>query len=448
MHTTTTTTTATIMLTIAHWILVALYIGIVPAGIAYAAVQARRIKRFSPVASLVVTCLVGVVLGTAVSVIYARAVQGRIVYSQIALAAYFAAAMLLLIKSADRLLRRGLVRLFRVGPDSASGQAKMVRMQLAGSVRVILLFALALPYVMAAVMTYRPKVALADDPKTQLGFAFEAVSFEATDGTPLRGWWIPAEALRPSRRWGAGRPGGIAADVDREQWGQRSVLLCHGLGANRSNQLIMCRSLVPAGYNVLALDFRAHGESGGQLTTFGDRERYDVLGAVRWLRAEHPRESKKIFGLGASMGAAALIAAAADDSAEGQAIDALALYAGYDDLRRLARSITRDRFVFPVNWLAMHVSFPLASLQVGTDLADFAPADLVKKVWPRPILFIHGKRDEIIPFERGQELYESADVPKWHIWLDRGDHNTIINSEFVAELVRRFFDKAEPMPVI
>lgn len=427
------------MLTIAHWILVALYLGIVPAGMIYALVQSRRLGRVTPAASLLVTCLVGIVLGTAVSVIYAAAVQGRIVVAQVALAAYFASGMLLLIKACDRLLRRTLVRVFRVGPAAPPGYAKAIRLQLAGCVRVILLFTLALPYVMAAVMTYRPKVALTDDPKTQLGFDYETAEFTSSDGLRLRGWWIPAG------------PRALAApdgDIDDEQWGRRSVLVCHGLGANRSNQLILCRALVPAGYNVLAFDFRAHGESAGQLTTFGDRERCDVLGAVRWLRSEHPRQSRKIFGLGASMGAAALVAAAADDSPEGQAIDALALYAGYDDLQKLARSITRQRFIFPTDWLAMNVSFPMASLQTGTDLGDFSPGELVRKIWPRPVLFIHGQHDEIIPFERGQALYESADIPKWHVWLDRGDHNNIINSDFVAEVVRRYFDKAKPFPVI
>jgi alpha-beta hydrolase superfamily lysophospholipase len=418
------------MLTLGHWIVVALYLAIVPVSLVEAAVRSRRLGHYAPLGSLAVTCLVGAVLGISVSVIYATAVQGRLNYWQVFLAAFFASAMLLVIKLLDRLLRAGLVRAFAAG--RASGWSKIVRLQLAGSVRVILLFGLALPYVMAAVMTYRPKVSLADDPSSQLGFQYQTVEFRATDGMKLRGWWIDA-APRTS---------------DDRHWGRRTVVICHGLGSNRSNQLIMARRLVPAGYNVLAFDFRAHGESGGQLSTFGDHERFDVLGAVRWLRENRAEQSRKIFGLGASMGAAALIAAAADDSPEGRAIDALALYACYDDLGKLASDIAAERFAHPADWLLRNVSLPLASLQTGCNLADFAPARLVPHIWPRPILFIHGVDDQVIPFRRGAALHSAADVPKWHIWLERGDHNDIINSDFIAEVVRRYFDAAKPFPVI
>jgi fermentation-respiration switch protein FrsA (DUF1100 family) len=423
------------MLTFAHWILVVAYIAVLPAAAGWVAWRVYRSKKVGPAGSFIVTCMVGIVLGCSMSVIYAVAVQGRVAFAQMALASYFAASMLLLIKIFDRLLRKSLVKLFRVGSESAGGNGKFLRAQLAGSIRVVLMFVLALPYVMAAVMTYRPKVALTDDPKSQLGFEYQPVEFDATDGTHLRGWWIPA--MQP-----------LGFTRTNEDWGRRTVIICHGLGANRANQLILSRALVPNGYNVLAFDFRAHGESGGQLTTFGDLERFDVLGAVRWIRQNRAEESQKIFGVGASMGAAALVAAAADDSAEGQAIDALALYACYDSISGLAREMSKERFLFPLDWLTTHVSLPLASLQVGTNLEEFSPAELASNIWPRPILFIHGHHDEVIPFASGAALYQAADVPKWHVWAPRGDHNNIVNSEFLAEIVRGFFNKAEPLPII
>src|SRR5205823_4336360 len=124
-----------------------------------------------------------------------------------------------------------------------------------------------------------------NDPASQYGFTFQTVSFDATDGTHLSGWWIPARG-----------PAHSSGGFER---GTRTVLVCHGWGANKAKQLTMARFFVPGGYNVLAMDFRGHGESAGQLTTFGDVERRDVLGAVRWIRSIHPEQAHRLFGIGA-----------------------------------------------------------------------------------------------------------------------------------------------------
>jgi hypothetical protein len=372
------------------------------------------------------TFVAGTVMGVSLSVVYAVAVQGTVSIAQAVLASYFATALLLLLRGFDWLLRAMVWRISVLPP--APGERPRVRRGLAmvaNVARVAVLFGIGLPFVMAAIVTYRPKVLPNDDPMTQLGFAFEPVSFTATDGVRISGWWLPAR----------GRT-------------DRTVIVCHGLGANKSNQLIMARRLVPAGYNVLAIDLRAHGESGGQLTSFGDLERHDVLGAVRYLRGNRPQAAQRIFGVGASQGAAALIAAAASDTPEGQAIDALAVYGTYDDLGRLVQTLARRTFLPPVDWLVERLALPIASIHAGADLTRFRPADLVMKLWPRPILVIHGVQDQIIDFSHGQRLFQSATQPKESLWIERGDHNSIINSEFAAEAVRRFFDRAEPVPVI
>src|SRR5690606_3183417 len=123
--------------------------------------------------------------------------------------------------------------------------------------------------------------------------------------------------------------------------------------------------------NVLSFDFRAHGQSSGQLTTFGDLESLDVLAAVRWLRDNKPQQAEKIFGIGASMGAAALITAAADPSPEGRAIDAVVVFGTYARLDTLAAQIADQHFAWPLDALVRHISIPLADLQTGRRLRDF-----------------------------------------------------------------------------
>ena len=440
------------MLFIAHRAIVAVYVLLPALAIVAAALEARRKRQFAPLASLMLTFGAGFAIGVGITLVYAVGTSGKLMTEQVLKAGYFGTGLLLVLKGLDAVLRAVLLRLaglrrdadvFDAGdPDPVAAPAHVRprqwwRFAFVGVTRAAILFAIGLPYVMAAALTYRPKVWPIDNPQTQLGYQYERVEFEATDGTAIVGWWIPAQ--RTARRG----EGPLSED-----WGRRTVLVCHGLAANKSNQLILARAFPNEGLNVLIFDFRAHGESGGQLTTFGDRERRDVLGAVRYLRAQRPAEAEKIYGVGASLGAAALIAAGSDNSDEGRAIDAIAVYGTYDHLGRLTRSIGKSFFFPPLRQLLIHIGLPLAGLQTGADLTHFAPAELAGKFWPRPLLVIHGRRDEIINFNHGDALYESAAQPKYNLWLTEGRHNDIIDNESAAKVVVEFFKQAEPVPVI
>ncbi|HEY8669131.1 MAG TPA: alpha/beta hydrolase [Tepidisphaeraceae bacterium] len=424
------------MLRAVHLIIVAIYL-ILPAAAVGAAIAADiRRKKSLFVKRLSVTFFTAALLGITMCFIYTKAVRGQMSFIQVLLASYFAAGLLLILKAFDACLQWALNKTLRIRPRPRLPNEPPRRYAITAALllRLAILFGIGLPYVMVAVLTYRPRVLPADDPLTQLRFPFQRVTFQAMDGTRLVGWWIPA-LDRPRK------------GLQRAAAGNRTVIVCHGLGSNKSNQLILARELVPNGFNALVFDFRAHGESAGQITTFGDKETSDVLGAVRWVRSTHPKESEKIFGVGASMGAAALITAAADSSTEGQAIDAVAVYGTFDNLQSLTRSVADTYFTPPVAWLTVHVGMPMACLQTGSDLTHFSPARAIARIWPRPVMVIHGQRDEIIAFDHGVNLFNSATQPKRALFLDE-DHNQIINDDRAAQEVLDFFRDAKPLPVI
>ena len=428
------------MLRLLHFLTVAVYLLLPVAVVATILLRRKRddaATAGSRLGSVAVTFIAGLAIAASLCLIYGRASGGYVPLKQVMLATYFAAGLLLVLRGFDAgliwLLRRALW-LHRPAEPTAGRGARVFFMYM---VRTVILLAVGLPYVMAAVMVYRPKVTPHDDPRSQLGFNFERVEFEASDGTRLVGWWMPADATGARR-----------GDARREDFGRNTVILCHGLASSKSNQLILGRRLVPGGFNVLAFDFRAHGESGGQLSSFGATEKLDVLAAVRWVRENRADESQEIFGVGASMGAAALIAAAADPSPEGQAISAIASYAAYDDIDLLLHDLSREYFEQPLGWLLERLGLPIASAHVGANLADFSPASTISALWPRPVLFIHGHRDEIVPFARGRSLFDSAAQPRYHLWYPRGSHNDIVSDEAAAEVVAEFFRQARPIPVI
>ena len=377
------------------------YVFVPAIAIDAALADAHRGKSTSALRSLRGTFISAAVIGFAINFAYAQAAAARWMWGQVFIATWFVAAVLIVLKAFDAGVKK-------VTTAVAGG-----RPSVATALRVVVLFAVGMPYVMAIGMAYRVRVQ-GRDPQEQLGIRFQEVAI--VSDSHLSGWWMT--------------PAGGA--------GNETVLICHGLGASKSNFLPMAEPHLRAGYNVLMFDFRAHGGSDGQVTTFGDAERKDVLDAVAWLRREHRPSCQRIIGLGASMGAAALIAAAADDSEEGRAIDAIAVYGTYDDLGALTRSVCDKQFPRPLNWLGRYVAVPLAGLHAGTNLFRFEPAALLDRLPPRPILIIHGTADEIIALEHGRRLYAQAGEPKQSLWID-GDHNSVLNDPAAARTVINFF---------
>jgi fermentation-respiration switch protein FrsA (DUF1100 family) len=413
------------MLLLTKWLFLTLY-ALCPAVAVGRARWRKRRGLASGAARLNSTAGMAVALGLGLNFAYAFAAGASVRFGQILLTCYFLMSLILLLRALNWVLERGLARLLGATGRRVGLAMVTVLAFIAGVTRVAIMFGIGLPLIMASVMTYRCKVAERDDPQQQLGFKYEPVSFRSRDGIPLAGWWIPAVDR-------FGRP-----VIDASE----TVIVCHGLGANKSNQLALAAHFVPERMNVLIFDFRAHGSSGGQVSSFGDLERFDVLGAVRYVREHRTSQAKHIYGVGASMGAAALIAAAAENSDDGQAIEAVAVYGTYDSLASLARDIADSRFAPPLNWLTLHVAVPLASAHAGTDLTAFSPAALADKIAPRPMLFIHGRQDLVIPFARGEALRDAASQPKYHMWMEKGDHNGIINDPSLGKIVAEFFRTA------
>ena len=107
-------------------------------------------------------------------------------------------------------------------------------------------------------------------------------AIQAKDGATLRGW-----SIRPATGNG------------------QAVILLHGLGDNRMGMTGYAELLLSHGFSVILPDARAHGLSGGDLSTFGLLESDDIHRWVDWLEQnDHP---DCVFGLGESMGAAQLL---------------------------------------------------------------------------------------------------------------------------------------------
>ena len=262
-------------------------------------------------------------------------------------------------------------------------------------------------------MIHRMKIGNPSDPVALTDLEVEQVGFMTSDGLRIDGWFVPN------------------GDSDA------TIIICHGLGANKGNFadfLQLCRG---PGYNGLIFDFRGHGASDGHTATFGLNEIRDVRAAVDWLKRERPERSRHIVALGSSMGAISLARAAAEDERiEAVVLDSCCLSATAIAEQHLGRLPV----IGPLYGRLLLAAF---SLHAGQSMKELDVGAAVERFSPRPVMLIHAEDDIIIPPENLELLYACASEPKVK-WMGPGPHSNVLTTDFVAyqERVLRFFDAA------
>ena len=238
----------------------------------------------------------------------------------------------------------------------------------------------------------------------------EDFAVTAPDGVLLRGWKV-----RPPR-----------ANMD---W----VLLFHGVSDNRTGMTGQAALLLRHGYGVVMMDARAHGESGGNMATFGWLERRDTQAIVDALSmTEKPR---KLFALGSSMGAAIALQSAAVEPR----IAGVVAESSFSDLREvtfdyagLHWSPWLGKTLFrPGTWTVIST----AEKEGGFSVDEVSPEKSVT-VRSFPVLLICDGSDHIIPCRHTVRIFRTATGPK-DLWVAAGaDHASALGA-YPAEYEKR-----------
>jgi len=238
------------------------------------------------------------------------------------------------------------------------------------------------------------------------------VELTAEDGAALRAWYFRA-------RLDAGR----------------AVLVLHGQADNRAGSLGYAGLLLDHGFSVLCPDLRAHGESEGEVASYGCREANDVCRWVNWLKFE--QRQSEVFALGESMGAAILLQALPLDPG----IRAVVAESPFASLREIAY----DRMGQAVGtgpWAgrtvlrpAIETGFLYGRLRYGIDLRDAAPESAMAEI-RTPILLIHGEKDETIPLRHAERISAAGDDTLQY-WAVPGTRHCRALARFPEEFERR-----------
>jgi poly(3-hydroxybutyrate) depolymerase len=236
--------------------------------------------------------------------------------------------------------------------------------------------------------------------------AYRDVTFEASDGLDLAGWYRPSE-------------NGAA------------VLVLHGGSSDRKGSVAHAEMLAGHGYGVLLYDARGRGESDGSENNYGWDWAKDVAGALAFLKAQDGVDRDRIGALGLSTGADVLIEVAAErDDVAALVADGAAAgsFADWESLRGT------DLGTMP-GW----VMFSTVRVLTG-DPPGPALEDAIARV-ESPALLISAGTDVERDFN---ELYDEAagDGPIEHWSLPDAVHTEAIH-QHRAEYERRvvaFFD--------
>lgn len=212
-----------------------------------------------------------------------------------------------------------------------------------------------------------------------LGLEYEPLFFDVRDehtGGMLRlaAWWIPAES--PATR---------------------TIVLIHGYADAKVGGIAWAPTLRSLGWNILAIDLRAHGESQGMHSTAGYFERHDMAQVINHVRAAHPQRTQTVAIFGVSLGAAVAVATSAmrDD------IAAIILESPFGDYRRAVGAHGRMRGL-PEGFMRA-AAIRLAEWSSGADFRAVRPEDLVKQV-PCPVMLIHAGDDVFVPDDDAAEF--------------------------------------------
>ncbi|SHM39951.1 alpha/beta hydrolase [Chitinophaga sp. CF418] len=112
--------------------------------------------------------------------------------------------------------------------------------------------------------------------------SYEIVHLTTSNGLQLEGWWMPIPSAKGT------------------------VILFHGYGGSKDGPIPEAEYFRTLGYNALLVDFRAHGNSEGNVCTVGYKEAEDVMLAYNFVQQ---KGEKHVMLWGVSMGAAAILRA-------------------------------------------------------------------------------------------------------------------------------------------
>lgn len=235
---------------------------------------------------------------------------------------------------------------------------------------------------------------------TSLGIKHEEIFLKTRDGLRLHGWWL--NSSQPKKA---------------------NIVYVHGNAQNISAHIASVAWLTKKGFDVFLFDYRGYGISQGETEINGVIS--DALDAIEYGIKRSVKEKVPVFVLGQSLGASLSIYAVANSPVKNN-IESLIAVSAFSDYHQITQEALSNW------WLTWILQWPL-SLTINN---DYRPLDHIADISPTPLVIMHSKQDEVIPYHHAIDLFAAAKTPKQLIELNDKHNNVLLmksNRKFLLE---------------
>lgn len=185
----------------------------------------------------------------------------------------------------------------------------------------------------------------------------------------------------------------IAAIFYNTPGAKYAVLYSHGNAEDLGYAAPAMEHLAHMGFAVLGYEYHGYGHSTGKPS---EQAAYaDIDAAYAWLTNVRKIPPERIILYGRSVGGGP-----STDLAARQPVGGLILESAFTSAFRVVTRV------------------PLLPFDHFRNLAKIPKVKC-------PVLIIHGREDEVVPFHHGQSLFQAANEPRQCLWIDGGKHNSI-----------------------
>jgi hypothetical protein len=197
-----------------------------------------------------------------------------------------------------------------------------------------------------------------------------------------------------------------------------TIVYLHGVADNRGSAAGPIARFLPLGYDVIAYDSRAHGESGGEACTYGFYEKQDLHRVIDAI-------SGPVILIGTSLGAAVALLEAADDTR----VKGVVAAETFSDLRTVATE--RAPWIFTNGQIDR--AFALAEREARFHIDGVSPVRAAARITV-PVLLIHGDADIDTPPSHSRRVFDQLQGPKRLILVRGAAHNGSLKPEMWVEI--------------